>query len=62
VRPGKPALTLEELGLYYLGTYYATVATQKKLDGEARAEVDDYQEVVEEYNEAVRQTTERKAS
>jgi AhpC/TSA family len=62
VRPGKPALTLGELGPYYLGTYYATVAMQKKLDGGARAEVDDYQELVEEYNEAVQQTTERKAS
>ena len=35
---------------------------QKKLDGEARAEVDDYQEPVEEYNEAVQQRTERNAS
>jgi hypothetical protein len=29
VRPDKPALTLEELGPYYLGTYFATVAMQK---------------------------------
>jgi hypothetical protein len=34
VRPDKPALTLEELGPYYLGTYFATVAMQKKLEGE----------------------------
>jgi len=25
VRPEKPAITLEELGPYYLGTYFATV-------------------------------------
>jgi len=61
VRLGKPALALEELGPYYLGTYYATVAMQKNLDGEARAEVDDYQELVEEYNEAVQQATEQEA-
>jgi hypothetical protein len=56
-RPDKPALTLEQLGPYYLGTYYATVAMQKKLDGEAREEVDGYQEVVQEYNAAIRKTT-----
>ena len=57
VRPDKPALTLEELGPYYLGTYFATVAMQKKLEGEAREEVDDYQDLVNEYNAAIQETT-----
>jgi hypothetical protein len=56
-QPDKPALTLEQLGPYYLGTNYATVAMQKRLDGEAREEVDGYQEVVEEYNAAIQETT-----
>jgi hypothetical protein len=62
VRPEKPALTLEELGPYYLGTYFATVAMQKKLDGEAREEVDDYQGLVKEYDAAIRETAERGSS
>ena len=62
VRPDKPALTLEELGPYYLGTYFATVAMQKKLDGEARGEVDDYQDLVKEYETAIRETADRNAS
>ena len=62
VRPDKPALTIEQLGPYYLGTYYATVAMQNKLDGEAREEVDGYQEVVKEYNAAIRETTEQDIS
>jgi len=57
VRPDKLALSLEELGPYYLGTYFATVAMQKKLDGEAREEVEDYQDLVKEYNAAIRETT-----
>jgi hypothetical protein len=62
MRPDKPALTLEELGPYYLGTYFATVAMQKKLDGEAREEVDGYQDLVKEYNAAIRETTEQDSS
>ena len=62
VRPDKPALTLQELGPYYLGTYYATVAMQKKLGGEAWEEVDDFQDVVKEYNAAIRETTEQDSS
>ena len=62
VRSDKPALTLEELGPYYLGTHYVTVAMQKKLDGEAREEVDDYQDLVKEYNAAIRETTEKDSS
>jgi hypothetical protein len=59
VRPDKPALTLEQLGPYYLGTYFATVAMQKKLEGEAREEVDGYQELVNEYNAAIQETAEQ---
>jgi hypothetical protein len=62
MRPDKPALTLEELGPYYLGTYFATVAMQNKLDGEAREEVDGYQDLVKEYNAAIRETTEQDSS
>ena len=57
MRPDKPVLTLEELGPYYLGTYFATVAMQKKLDGKAKEEVEDYQDLVQEYNAAIRMTT-----
>jgi AhpC/TSA family len=59
VRPDKPALTLEELGSYYLGTYFATVAMEKKLEGEAKEKVEGYQDLVEEYNEAIRETNEQ---
>jgi len=62
VRPDKPALTLEELGPYYLGTYFATVAMHQKLKGEAKEKVEGYQDLVNEYNEAVRETTEKGSS
>ena len=62
VRPDKPALTLEELGPYYLGTYFATVAMQQKLEGEAKEKVEGYQDLVEEYNAAIRETTEQNSS
>ena len=62
VRPDKPALTLEELGPYYLGTYFATVAMQQKLEGEAREKVEGYQELVNEYNAAIRETDEQDSS
>jgi hypothetical protein len=62
VRPDKPALKLEDLGPYYLGTYFATVAMQKKLDGEAREKVDGYQDLVQEYNAAIRETTKQNPS
>ena len=62
VRPDKPFLTLEELGPYHLGTYSATVAMQKKLDGEAREEVDDLQDPIKEYEAAIRETTRRGSS
>jgi hypothetical protein len=62
MRPEKPAITLEELGPYYLGTYFATVAMQKKLDGAAKEEVDDFQDLVTEYNAAVQETAEEDGS
>ena len=62
VRPDKPALTLEELGPYYLGTYFATVAMQQKLEGEAKEKVEGYQDLVNDYNAAIRETTEQGSS
>jgi AhpC/TSA family len=62
MRPEKPAITLEELGPYYLGTYFATVAMQRKLDGAAKEEVDDFQDLVTEYNAAVQETAEEDGS
>ena len=59
VRPEKPTITLEELGPYYLGTYFATVTMQKKLEGEAKEEVDDLQNLVTVYNAAVQETGEQ---
>jgi len=62
VRPDKPPLTLEELGPYYLGTYFATVAMQQKLEGEAKEKVEGYQDLVNEYNAAIQETTEQDSS
>ena len=59
VRPDRPALGLDALQPYYMGTYFATVAMQKKLDGGARAKVDAYQDLVNEYNAAIRETVEK---
>ena len=56
VRPDKPAITLDQLGPYYLGTYFATLAMQKKLEGEARNKVDNYQNLVNEYHAAIQDT------
>jgi hypothetical protein len=62
VRPNKPAMTLEQLQLYYLGAYYATIAMQKKLkdlgpQGEdSYKKVSDYQKLVNEYSEAIQET------
>ena len=62
VRPDKPAITLEQLGPYYLGTYFATVAMHKKLEdlgpeGEDPSErVDAYQNLVNEYSAAIQET------
>ena len=62
VRPDKPALTLEELGPYYLGTHFAAVAMEKKLKGEAKEKVEGYQDLVNDYNAAIRETTEQGSS
>ena len=62
VRPDKPAMTLEQLRPYYLGAYYATIAVQKKLEDsgpEGKAsykKVSDYQELINEYSEALQET------
>jgi hypothetical protein len=62
VRPEKPALTLEDLGPYYLGSHYAAVAMEKKLEGEAKEKVEGYQELVDEYAAAIRMTGEGRES
>ena len=62
VRPDKPALTLEELGPYYLGTHFAAVAMEKKLEGEAKEKVEGYQDLVDEYNAAIQETAEQDPS
>jgi len=62
VRPDKPALTLEELGPYYLGTHFAAVAMEKKLKGEAKEKVEGYQDLVDEYNAAIQETAEQDPS
>ena len=62
VRPDKPTLTLEELGPYYLGSHFAAVAMQKKLEGEAKKEVKGYQDLVDEYNAAIQETDEQDSS
>lgn len=55
-------MTLEQLGPYYRGAYFATVAMQKKLEGEARETVDGYQNLVNEYNAAIRETVRQGSS
>ncbi len=59
VRPEKPAMTLDALRPYYLGAHFTAVALQKKLDGGARETVAAYQGLVDEYNEALRETARR---
>lgn len=56
VRPDRSAITLDALQPYYLGTYFATLAMQMKLEGEAKEKVDSYQELVNEYNTAIQKT------
>lgn len=59
VHPDKPALTLEELGPYYLGSHFAAIAMEEKLEGEAREKAEGYQDLVDEYDAAIRETAER---
>jgi len=66
VRPGKPAITLEQLRPYYRGVYFATISTQKKLAAEGleggsfAQRIEGYQRMVEEYNAAIEETVEAK--
>ena len=66
VRPDKPAITLEQLRPYYRGVYFATVSMKKKLaeegleGGSLARRLEGYQELVTEYNEAIRETAEAK--
>jgi hypothetical protein len=62
VRPDKPALTLEELGPYYLGSHFAAIAMKKKLEGEAKEKVEGYQDLVDEYGSAIQETSEQEPS
>ncbi len=67
VRPDKPTMTLEQLQPYYRGVYFATVSMNKKLadeglQGESIAKrVNDYQDLVTEYNAAIQETVEAKS-
>ena len=66
VRPDKPAITLEQLRPYYQGVYFATVSMKKKLaeegleGGSLARRLEGYQELVTEYNEAIKETVEAK--
>jgi hypothetical protein len=66
VRPDKPAMTLEQLRPYYQGVYFAAVSMKKKaadegLEGRNLAKkLDGYQELVTEYNGAIKETIEMK--
>jgi hypothetical protein len=62
VRPDKPALTLEELAPYYLGSHFAAIAMKKKLEGEAKEKVEGYQDLVDEYGSAIQETSEQEPS
>jgi hypothetical protein len=64
VRPEKPVITLEQLRPYYQGVYFATVSMQKKLaeegleGGNLARKLEGYQELVSEYNAAIKETIE----
>ena len=64
VRPEKPLITLEQLGPYYKGVYFATVSMQKKLaeegleGGNLARRLEGYKELVSEYNAAIKETIE----
>ncbi len=66
VRPDKPVITLEQLRPYYQGVYFATVSMKKKLaeegleGGSLARRLEGYQELVTEYNEAIKETVEAK--
>jgi AhpC/TSA family len=64
VRPEKPVITLEQLRPYYQGVYFATVSMKKKLaeegleGGNLARRLEGYQELVTEYNAAIKETLE----
>ena len=65
VRPDKPVITLEQLRPYYQGVYFATISMKKLgeegLEGGSLARrLEGYQELVAEYNEAIKETAEAK--
>lgn len=63
VRPDRNAITLEQLQPYYLGAYFTSVSFQKKFDDlgsggeEPRRAVDHYQQMINEYSSAIRETS-----
>jgi hypothetical protein len=66
VRPDKPVMTLEQLRPYYRGVYFATVSMKKKVTdeglegGNLAKKLDGYQELVTEYDGAIKETIEMK--
>jgi len=66
VRPDKPAMMLEQLRPYYQGVYFATVSMKKKVadegleGGNLAKKLDGYQELVSEYNGAIKETIDMK--
>jgi len=66
VRPDRPAMSLEELSIYYRALHFATVALKRRFGRwgpagkEAFREVDRYQRMVREYRGAIRKTLEMK--
>jgi hypothetical protein len=64
VRPDRPAMTLEQLVPYYRGVFFATVALKRRFDAlkdrAAFEEVDGYQQMAQEYSEAIKETGELK--
>lgn len=68
LRPSKPAITLEQLRPYYQGVYFATVSIKKMFadegleGGNLAKRLDGYQELVTEYNEAIKETVEASCS
>lgn len=66
VRPEKPAMTLEQLGPYYRGVYFTTVAFKKRFgedrNKEALDEVGAFQKLTSGYNEALKETKKLKSA
>jgi hypothetical protein len=64
VRPDKPPMPLEQLGPYYRGVYFATIALKKRFGSwggrgrDAFKEVGRYQAIITGYREAIRRTVE----